>query len=401
MTAASPPALLAAAPETTRAVDELPRVLCVDDDLNLLAGLRRVLGSRYELETATNSADALVALQYAGPFAVVVADFNLGGPDGITLLKSIREIAPATVRMLFTGQATMEDAITAINDGQIFGYIRKPCRGDALMRRIDDAIAQHRLIIAEQELLQRTLHGCISALADLLAISSPAAYGRATRLKRYAGDLAGVLKAERWEVEIAALMSQIGCAALSEETIGKLCGGAELSRTEQEAADRLPQIAEQVLEHVPRLEGVRAILKYLNASFDGRGSADGVKGEQLPIGARILKVAADFDALDCRGVPLKSALDQLASRRGTYDPAVLAALDDHAKFIGAELESMELPLSKLELGMVLIRDAYSPTGILLIARGQEVTTTLLQRIENRWASFADRYLVRVVVRTHR
>jgi len=170
-----------------------------------------------------------------------------------------------------------------------------------------------------------------------------------------------------------------------------------LTPNEQLIADRLPRIAETILETIPRLEGVRAILHHQRDRFDQRGDDGLPSGITPPIGARILRVAADFDTLDCQGVPVVEAVQRLFDAPNVYDPAVVAALEAAASFLGADLEIMEIPLSSVKQGMVFAIDVTSPVGILLIARGQDVTPSLLERIRNHWAAFADRQRVRVVM----
>src|SRR4051812_43678948 len=112
-------------------MSEKPAVLCVDDELPVLDGVERVLRSRFRVTKTTNAADAIVALQYGGPFAVVISDFRLAETTGVHLLSQVQQLSPATVRLLLTGHAGIDDAIAAINEGHIYAFIRKPCRPDA------------------------------------------------------------------------------------------------------------------------------------------------------------------------------------------------------------------------------------------------------------------------------
>ncbi|HEX3866025.1 MAG TPA: HD domain-containing phosphohydrolase [Gemmatimonadaceae bacterium] len=371
-----------------------PSVLCVDDELPVLDGIARMLSSRFNVTKVTNGADAIVALQYGGPFAVVVSDFCLAETDGAHLLAQVREIAPDTVRLLLTGRAAMDDAIAAINEGNIFGFIRKPCRPDMLIQRVSDAVAHHRLLASERELREQTLSGSIKALTDLLALTCPVGSGRATRLKRYACDLAAALRVDPWEIEIAAMVSQVGCLTLAPDLVERLGRGAQLTAQEQATVDRLPLIAEGILATIPRLEGVREILRRQQDAFEVRPR--GAPADDVPIGARILRVASDFDALYSKGTTVDDAVSSLSATTGTYDPDVVAALAAASSFFGRDLDTIEISLSEVEIGMVFVRELRSPAGMLLIARGQDVTPSLLERVRNHWSTFAARERVRVV-----
>jgi response regulator RpfG family c-di-GMP phosphodiesterase len=374
---------------------KLPAVLCVDDEIPVLDSIERLLCSKFDVTKVTNGADAIVALEYGGPFAVVVCDFRLAETDGVTLLARLRAIAPDTVRLLLTGHAAMDDAIAAINEGNIFGFVRKPCPPELLRQRVSDAVAQHRLLTSERELLEQTLGGSIKALTDLLALTCPVASGRSTRLTRYACDIAAALHIDRWEIEIAAMVSQIGCVTLPPELAERICAGQPLTAAEQATADRLPQIAETILGTIPRLEGVRAILRYQTVLSHGGAMATGA---DVPIGARILRAAADFDTLDCQGVAVDDAIARMTASPELYDANVVRALAAASSFFGQGLETLEMTLTDVQLGMVFLADVRLPAGLLLIARGQDVTPALQERIRNHWAAFAARERVRVVAR---
>ena len=186
------------------------RILCVDDQPNVLAALERTLRERHDVVTAVGAAAGLTRLERAGPFADVVSGLSMPGMDGVAFLGRVRQRAPETVRVLLTGQADVTGAMAAVNEGQIFRFLLKPCAPDALGKALSAAVEQHRLVTAERVLLEQTLHGCIKALTDLLAIAQPASFGRASRLKRLVERLAVELGVpDRWQVEIAALRSQV------------------------------------------------------------------------------------------------------------------------------------------------------------------------------------------------
>ena len=144
--------------------DSRYKILCVDDEPRVLEGLRRHLRERFEVITACGGPEALNFLTTVKDLAVVVSDMRMPEMDGATVLRHTRVLRPSAVRILLTGQADMAAAIKAINEGQIFRFLTKPCAADQFMSVIDEAIRQHELITAERVLLQRTLVGAIKAL---------------------------------------------------------------------------------------------------------------------------------------------------------------------------------------------------------------------------------------------
>jgi DNA-binding NtrC family response regulator len=134
----------------------LARVLCVDDEPNVLAAIERNLFGEFEVVVAKSGEAGLDAVRWGEKFAVIVSDMRMPGMDGATFLAKAREISPDSVRILLTGQADVQSSIAAINKGAIFRYLCKPCPKDELIATLNDAVRQYRLIRAEKELLATT-----------------------------------------------------------------------------------------------------------------------------------------------------------------------------------------------------------------------------------------------------
>lgn len=128
------------------------RVLFVDDETELLAGLADLFYRDWEISTAPSGEAGLVALSTHRP-QVVVSDMRMPGMDGAEFLTRVRQHDPQTVRVLLTGHADMEAAIRAVNQGGVFRFLTKPCAPDALRTAIDDALEQHRVLSADRELM--------------------------------------------------------------------------------------------------------------------------------------------------------------------------------------------------------------------------------------------------------
>ena len=302
------------------------KILLVDDESNILEGFRRELRKRYNLDTATSGEEALKAIQERGPFAVVVSDFNMDGMNGIELLTRVREVSPDSVRIMLTGGGS-DSAVAAVNEGHIFRFLTKPCPGDMLAQTLADALSKYQLIIAERNLLSKTLTAAIHVMTNLLAQVKPCAFGRAARIRLTARQICDQIAPERsWKAEIAALLSQIGCAALSDETLKKAYANKPLKPSEQQAFDNHPVVGKALIANVPRLEEVAEIIGHQASRFDGGDSTDPVAGEAIPIEARILKLALDFDSVRSTTKSLPEALAELQKRKSWYDPVVLSAL---------------------------------------------------------------------------
>src|SRR5579862_9816129 len=99
------------------------KILLVDDDSNVLSGYRRILSREFQIETALGGEPALKLVLENGPYAVVVSDMRMPGMDGIQLLSKVKSESPNTIRVMLTGNADLDTAIEAINEGAIFRFL--------------------------------------------------------------------------------------------------------------------------------------------------------------------------------------------------------------------------------------------------------------------------------------
>jgi response regulator RpfG family c-di-GMP phosphodiesterase len=361
-----------------------PSILCVDDEPAILSVFSRHLQGRYDVLTALNGSEGLKILMGRRSTEVVVADMQMPGMDGAAFLQKARQARPNTVRILITGQLDFSAAIASVNEAQIFRFLAKPCSQGALMAAADAAAAHHRVLDAERVLLEETLHGSIKILADVLALTNPVSFGRAMRIKQHVSRLAEQLDLkERWQVEVAAMLSQIGWITLPQETAEKLNEGSPLSDAEAAMVERLPTVVEQLLAHIPRLDVVRAIVAGQRTSHKRRERRKGGSDAQLIAwGAEILRVASDFDLLEGQGLGSAHALEIMRSREGQYDRSVLAAFASRQVIESSEEPVREMALLAVRVGMVLAEDVRMLNGTLLVARGYEVTDSFVEHVRN-------------------
>lgn len=369
-----------------------PLILCVDDEPNVLEGLSMHLRRSYEVLTATSGRAGLEILTEKPSISVIISDMRMPQMDGATFLARARQLNPNAVRMLLTGQTELETAISAVNEGQIFRFLTKPCPPPTLLRAVEAALEQHRLITAERVLLEQTLHGSVKALIDVLSLVDPASFGRANRIKQLVVELCTTLGvSERWHIEVAAMLSQLGNITLPEETVEKLSRGTALDAREQQMVARVPMVTEQLLGNIPRLEPVRELLVGLLRSQLGRGSDD---PKQASKAASILRAAVDYDTLEVRGMRANAALAALRAQ-DRYPENVLEALAKVRGTASAQPDARAVPMSDLRVGMVFAEDVRSTTGILLAARGFEVTEGFIERVRNlRPGSVPERVQIR-------
>lgn len=306
----------------------MERILFVDDEQNILDGYRRTLRKDFQIETAAGGAEGLEAFKKGGAFAVVVSDMRMPNMDGATFLSHVKELSKDTVRVMLTGNSDQQTAINAVNEGNIFRFLNKPCSAEVMSKTLTQAVEQYRLIRAEKDLIEKTLRGSVQMLTDVLSLVNPLAFGRATRVRHLVRQLTTTLNVESaWQVELAAMLSQIGCITIPEDILQRIYGGNELSPDELRMLQMHPQVGHDLITQIPRLEHVAEIVMYQDKRFHGGGFPHGAHtGEQIPLGARILKVALDFDKLIEAKIGYFEACQEIERRAEWYDPQIVAAL---------------------------------------------------------------------------
>lgn len=299
------------------------------------------------------------------------AYFEMPGMDGMELLREIQQRSPDTVRLMLTGHSEIDIVLRAVNEGAVFQFLTKPCPGEDLARAVERARRQHELIRSERQLLEQTLAGSIAALADALGVASPAAYGRSSRLRDRVRSVLQILgEGPMWEAEVAAQLSGLGALA-----------AAESDRAGPPPGDDLP---ERLLAHIPRLDGVRQVLRYRSRRWDGGGppKGDWAKGADIPLGSRVLAVCAALEAEERDGAEPARALAALESDPGAFDPEILTALRATVEQGSAARSERWVTVDRLVEAMRLEEEVRTKDGLLLALGGTDLNELLIAKLQN-------------------
>lgn len=348
------------------------KILCVDDESNVLEGLERVLGESFDVTTTTNPRDALALLE-SGVFAVVMSDMRMPVMSGAELLARARDAAPQTVRILLTGQADLVTAAAAVNDGAVYRFLVKPCPSDAISLALANAVEQHRLLMAERELLDRTLTSMVKLLTDVLAVATPSVFQRVSRIQRYVVHMAKAMSLpEAWRYEVAASLSQLGCMALPDELLAKVASGARLTTAERAVYDSHPEIAHRLLVGIPRLADVARIVL-------AQRTREAITDPVAVTGARLLRIASSFDALLERGEGVEQAAASLALSGSPDDRPYIATLAGVGHLTCAPASRL-VKVDELQTGMIFEEDVRAHNGSVLMRAGTDVSVVVLERL---------------------
>ncbi len=359
------------------------KILCVDDEEQVLNGLEMLLGRRYNILTATGGEIALKMLEEHPDVETIISDMRMPGMDGAAFLRAARDVTPDATRILLTGQAELASAIAAINEGQIFRFLTKPCPPSDLQIAIEAAVKQYRLVVSERELLEGTLQGSIRAMIEVLSMTNPLAFGRGTRVQSEAMLLAKKLDmGAPWQLNVAAMLMEIGSITLPDPVLEKLHNGRELDEHDKVVVERAYGVTEKLLANIPRLEVVRTIVSLVNRRVLLRDFI--LSEEQLELSqtlARVLRAAVEYDQLEAQGMTPRLAVETMDAR-GTYTDVVIEALTAMHTTDGIRGRLAELAPSSLRVGMVLADDLRMSTGAMLVPRGFTVSEGLLARLSH-------------------
>lgn len=363
------------------------RVLFVDDEKNILDAYKRVFFNRYDFTMTDSGAGAIEIIKNSKPFQVIVTDYKMPGMNGVELLNNVRTLSPDTIQIMLTGQAEMRAIIDLINKGKIFRFLTKPCSSEDMVFNIDAAIKQYELVTAEKELLGKTLGGSIKVLTDLLALAKPLAFYKTQRIRSLCKKMYNAVNAEnKWQVEIAALLSQIGTVTMPDDILKKIYRGLTLSEEEMVMFRNHPVAGSEMLRNIPRLDSVVEIIRLQGKNYDGSGfPEDDVSEDAIPLGARILKIVIDYDNGISSGSEQERVFSEMKKHQDMYDPLLL---DVAARVFQDSTDSTvsyinkELPPDELNENMYFAEDVVSADGITLGSKNQKITSAMITTLKN-------------------
>jgi response regulator RpfG family c-di-GMP phosphodiesterase len=364
------------------------KILIVDDDANLLDALQRAMRRQFLIDTALGGEEALEKIAASGPYALIVADMRMPGMCGLELLREVQVRAPDTVRMMLTGNSDLQTAMDAVNEGRVFRYLTKPCAPPELVPILAEGLEHYRQRFVEREVLETTLSGTVKVLSEVLSLLDPVVFSRSQRLKDYAQQFcADTATGPAWEIELAAMLSQIGRVTVPRELIERLAAAVPLTDEETALLERVPELGAALLENIPRLGYVATIVRYQHKHFDGSGfPPDALAGENIPLGSRLLRIFDDLVGFEEASFTQHEAFVKMQEFDGRHDPELLMAVWDWSnRALGTPREHLPtclLTLDELREGHVLAEDLRSREGLLILAAWTRLTPLRLAKLQN-------------------
>lgn len=331
-------------------MDKKYNILLVDDEEDNLVLLYRTLRGAYNLEKTTSPLHALEILKEKH-FELVISDHKMPEMDGVEFLKHVQVHYPSTMRILLTAYSDANILIDAINYAKIYRYVKKPFNPEELQLIVSSALEYYQLKYDNDKLindLKELFSGTIKAIMEALDAKDSYTSGRSKRITYYSIIVAkqlGLSTIDTGKVELAGMLHDIGMIGVSDEILYKIDA---LSQEEYDEIKKHITYSVKILEDIKQLKDVVEIIKYHHEKYDGTGYPYGVKGEDIPLGSRIIAVADAFDSIISNRIyrnkiELQDALNEIKKGALTqFDPVVVKAFEDSFDAISAAVSESEL-----------------------------------------------------------
>lgn len=330
------------------------KILFVDDETANLRLLERLFRGQYEVISAASGSEALALLE-VHDIALIISDQRMPAMTGIEFLKRAAELRPQTVRIMLTGYTDAEALVEAINSGVVYKYIAKPWINEDLQQTVVRALQHFETLKAQRQLqmqnerlrmrLRSMRDGLVNVLAEMVDLKDPLARRHAERVREHSVELGRRLDLSGSDLQTlstAAFVHEVVDLRMPAHFLGKNGSASEI---EHQLIRRSFELGIQMLEDLPELEEVVAVLKFVHEHFDGSGFPNGFAAEQIPLSARIIAVADLYDSLTNprdaeRPLTHDEAIAYLIARSGReLDPNIVrTASERRGAFIPAAAE---------------------------------------------------------------
>jgi response regulator RpfG family c-di-GMP phosphodiesterase len=410
-------------------------IMVVDDERDILDALgEQLTWEGYDVTGCASGAEALAVLKKHG-FAVIISDQRMPGMCGLELMAYAGALQPNASRVLLTGVLSIDTLVGAINQGEIFRFLAKPWMRAELLATVDNAVQRHALVEANQQLARDTeklnrqlvhanaqfqiqvnelteqkeqldeAHEVLNenfehslGLCYRIINTFDALLGKQTKsvvdLCRQMAHMDDFAPEEKHVLMTSAWLHDIGLIGLNRELVHRFFHKPEECSATDRALLREHTIHGQALAaFVDRLSAVGATIRAHHERFDGQGYPDGLAGTVIPWTARCLAVAVAYAQ---PGLPREGALQAILEQSGkAFDPDAVRVFLKTKHRTEVPRQVREIPVEELRPGMLIARGIYVPSGMLLVAEGQELTTTTIAKLQSH--AFARPQTSRVLV----
>lgn len=343
----------------------------------LLSSMERCLGLKFDLETAISGPEALRKIEEQPTFPVIVSDMRMPVMDGVQFIERARELSKHTIFLMLTGNQDVQTAIRAVNEGQVYRFLNKPCDPSDITAAIELAFRQHQLETTERDLLNKTFVGAIGIFADVMETLNPDLLGRAAETEQMVEQLREKIGAPaRWEFKIASKLALVGAALHPDAS-----AAPPLSKESRTRLGNICDTSAKMIEKIPRMDLVAQIIRLVpNTEADLDNVEPRGEGDVARLGAALLRVGNLVEGMAYVGIEADTAMSDIEKLLPEiYQPLLAAAKEVYP----AETEPVGVPVDvdDLSAGMVLHDDLMGAGGNSLLRAGRRLTETHVAKLQ--------------------
>ncbi|MDA8388086.1 MAG: response regulator [Nitrospiraceae bacterium] len=406
------------------------KTLIVDDEENVLRAIKRLfMDEETEVLTAASGAAGLEILK-ANEIALIISDQRMPGMNGSEFLKRARQIAPDAIRIILTGYADITAAVEAINKGGAYRYLEKPWEDSELLMVARDALDRYRLLGENRRLteltkkqneqlrrwsdelqmdvqrqtielskrneeltglntrLNRKIGEFIAAFSNLGDLRGGPAHAHSEGVAAAARDMGARLGLDKQALEtvvLAARLHDIGKVGMPDVIAIK--APEDLNEDEREQYEKHPVRGQSAIGMIEEFREMGALIRHHHENFDGSGFPDGLRGRQIPLGARIIACADLLDRSLKNGLDADEIHEEIKKRAGSVlDPELAPLMRQSAEQLNGPSDGSDSPETALSLkdvrpGRRLSRDFRTGTGVLLLTKGTVLTAEYIEMLK--------------------
>lgn len=358
-------------------------ILIVDDDPLNLTILSNLLKDKYKIKVANNGETALRVAEADPDLDLILLDILMPGINGYVVCKRLKAHPQLKdIPVLFT--SALSDPRDIIKGFEVGGvdYITKPFRPEEVNARVEVHIELRRAKTEIQSLLSKTLVGSVRLLLDVLTMTKPKLVQQSYRIRKYAKDIIKTLDIgaqDAWSIELAIMLSHIGCISFSDDLLSKVLDGKALTNEEQKHYMQYPELGAKLLENIPRLEKTATMIKN---QLVGSYQLDFKKNQIEYIGSMLLNMLIVFDQEFSLFEDDERAYRKVVLQINGCPQFLLKALSDAIKNQKKGQGTM-ITVAFIRPGMVLAADLIMKDGTLLLMKNTELNENLIDLVHRK------------------
>ncbi len=356
-----------------------PNILIVDDkphNIILLSSMLKQAG--YNVRSTTSGMDALQEVKNDPP-DLILLDINMPEMDGYEVCQKLKSDEKSKeIPVLFLSAMTgTDDKVKAFANGGV-DYITKPFYFEEVEARVKVHLNLKYAREELQSLLSNTLTGSIEVLTEILSWVDPVVFHQALRMKRYVSKISRCLNlTDPWRFEVAALLSHVGCVAISADVVDKIYSGKIVNNEDCIEFEKHPALGANFLSRIPRMEIICQMIKRQMEPLGGDKPQGAPRDwDAVMIGRQMLKITTDYDILVMSGKQPEEALLEMKVLENIYSDLLIETMSEIIDK-EREIEVKSVSFDELQAGMVLMSDIVTLEGAKLLRKKCELTANTL------------------------